>query len=72
MKVLIDESKLREIMKERGVSTLKQLARECGIKPNTLYQANARSAYTAETLWLISDRLCCPINDFVYVDWSKD
>lgn len=70
MKVKIDTGRLRIYMRKRGIRTLKQLARECGLNPNNLYQANSRGQFTSETLWLISDRLGCTINDIIYPDWE--
>lgn len=70
MKVKFNKPQLKIAMKRNGIKTLKQLARECGINPNALYQANSRDSFTAETLWLISDRLGVTINEITYPDWE--
>ena len=71
MKLKVDKAKLRIIMRQRGVSTMKDLARESGVSVNVLWhEINRTGTLSRENLWLISDYLECPINDFVYPEWE--
>ena len=58
-------------MRQRGVNTLKDLARKSGVSVNVLWhEINRTGTLSRENLWLISDCLECPINDFVYPEWE--
>lgn len=70
MKVKVDVSKLRSLMRTQGIRSYKQLAKECGVSPNTFWMSKSRDKFSKEMLWLISERLGCSINDFVYADWE--
>lgn len=71
MKLKVDKAKLRIIMRQRGVNTLKDLARKSGVSVNVLWrEINRTGTLSRENLWLISDYLECPINDFVYPEWE--
>lgn len=70
MKVILDENRLLEIMKENGVKSYRQLCRECGINPKTFYQSKFYGYISKENYWLIADRLHCHIEDLQTVDWS--
>ena len=71
MKIKLDENKLREKMKEKGIKSLKELAEYCGIPKATVYTGRHRHrALSKESLWLISEGLDCSINDIVYADWG--
>lgn len=73
MKLKVDKSKLRIIMRQRGVSTMKDLARKSGVSVNVLWhEINRTGTLSRENLWLISDYLECPINDFVYPEWEDE
>jgi len=50
---------------------MKDLARESGVSVNVLWhEINRTGTLSRENLWLISDYLECPINDFVYPEWE--
>lgn len=73
MKIKVDKAKLRIIMRKRGVTTLKDLARKSGVSVNVLWhEINRTGTLSRENLWLISDFLECPINDFVYPEWGDE
>ena len=73
MKLKVDKAKLRIIMRQRGVSTMKDLARESGVSVNVLWhEINRTGTLSRENLWLISDYLECSINDFVYPEWEDE
>ena len=73
MKVKVDKGKLRNIMRQRGIRTMKELAKRSGVPCNALWiDINRAGTLTRENLWLISDYLGCPINDFVYPDWDEE
>lgn len=70
MKIKIDSQKLKRLMRKQGIKTFKQLALECGISLNVMWHERSRTgSLTTENLWLISDRLGVPINEFVYPEW---
>ena len=71
MKLKVDKAKLRIIMRQRGIKTLKDLAQKSGVSVNMLWhEINRTGTLSRENLWLISDCLECPINDFVYPEWE--
>jgi DNA-binding Xre family transcriptional regulator len=73
MKLKVDTFKLRSLMHERGIKSYKQLARESGVSLNCLWiELNRTGSMSRENLWLISDRLGCNINDFVYPEWEQN
>lgn len=73
MKIKVDKEKLRIIMRQKGVTTLKDLARKSGVSVNVLWhEVNRTGTLSRENLWLISDFLECPINDFVYPEWGDE
>lgn len=70
MKIKVDRIKLRRIMKEQGIKSLKQLGEECGLSRCILWhELNRTGTLSKESLYLISDRLGVPINDFIYPEW---
>ncbi len=71
MKIEIDQKKLEDIMQSKGIESLKQLARKCGIEYDILCKAYQRKSFSKECLWLISEELGCAINDFVTANWLK-
>lgn len=71
MKLKVDMGKLVFLMKENGIETYTQLAKESGLSENAVRELNRRNTISKESLWLISDRLGVPINDFVYPDWKE-
>lgn len=73
MKVKVDKGKLRILMRQRGIRTMKDLAQKSGVSRNALWNdINRAGTLSRENLWLISDYLGCPINDFVYPDWEDE
>lgn len=73
MKIKVDKAKLRIIMRQKGITTLKDLARKSGVSVNVLWhEINRTGTLSRENLWLISDYLECPINDFVYPEWGDE
>ena len=72
MKIKVDMGKLVFLMKENGINTYTQLAKESGLSDNAVRELNRRQTISKESLWLISDRLGVPINDFVYPDWGEN
>ena len=72
MKIKVDMGKLVFLMKENGINTYTQLAKESGLSDNAVRELNRRQTISKESLWLISDRLGVPINDFVYPDWDEN
>lgn len=52
---------------------MKDLARKSGVSVNVLWhEINRTGTLSRENLWLISDYLECPINDFVYPEWEDE
>lgn len=72
MIIKVDVRKLRSLMKEQGITSYKQLAIESGVSPHTFWISKNRDKFSKETLWLISERLDCSINDFVFPDWEDE
>jgi DNA-binding Xre family transcriptional regulator len=73
MKLKVDKAKLRIIMRQRGIKTLKDLAQKSGVSKNAMWhEINRTGTLSRENLWLISDYLECPINDFVYPEWGDE
>lgn len=68
MKLKVDMGKLVFAMKEKEIKTLHQLVSECGLSDCVLRELHRRGTVSKETLWLLSQRLGVPINDFVYLD----
>ena len=71
MVLKVDMGKLVFLMKENGICTYAQLAKESGASENSIKKLSPGGYVSKECLWLISDRLGVPINDFVYPDWSQ-
>lgn len=73
MKLKVDKAKLTIIMRQRGIKTLKDLAQKSGVSKNAMWhEINRTGTLSRENLWLISDFLECPINDFVYPEWGDE
>lgn len=70
MIIKVDMGKLLGFMKEKNIATFSQLAKESGISKNTIKKLSSGGYVSKESLWLISDLLEVPINDFVYPDWE--
>ena len=71
MKIYIDELRLYTMMKKQGITSYKQLGEESGLSVNTLWCALNKKHASLNTVYLLSDRLGCRMEDIIFVEWGE-
>ncbi|MDE6832795.1 MAG: helix-turn-helix domain-containing protein [Ruminococcus sp.] len=71
MKIVLNISKLYQLMAEREIKTIRQLSRESGITCECLYGSVDRGVTSKETYWKLAEFFGCHIEDLQIPDDSK-